>query len=1142
MKFTGIFFLALFIFGASASKAQCNNFSIDMNGASAIIIRDSASLRPNYLTISLYFKTTSTAMQALVNKVDTLSGNYLQYGMTIDHTSFSPLATYITSTVHSNPSCVAGNGMKLVKYQNGYVPLNTWYNIVFTYDGSYQYLYLNGNLIASYYAAAGVIQNCAGGQLLIGQYVSSLPCSFEGKVDEIALFNRALSAGEIQSKYNTVLNPKVETGLIAYYRCEEGSGGTVADISGKGNNGILKNCSWSTDVPFVPATTSCVPACVSCKSAGLNLNDSLQLCIPFNNSVQDESGKANTATAYNLSYTTDRNNSNNKSALFNGSSTRVVIPYTSAFSFNNNSAFSVSFWMNPSVAGTYATMITKCEQSATSGFAIGFDNAGRLRFITDLLYSITTPNTIPLNVWTHIVVTFNSKNNIRIYLNGTMVASGSVSNMNSNTTAFTLGRLYNSLSGNDYNGKLDEVRIYKSVLSVSDIANMYYSNEKAVIQTNNDTTVCPGSQITLGTSGSANKFLWSTGETVSSITININKDTILWVRGQVDTGSCFSYDTVKVMVYPVPVISAGNDTSICDGETAVLNASGTSDKYLWSTGDTTASISVNPSVTTGYWLRGNKTGQPCFAYDTIKVTVNPMPVLSTLPDLDVCKGSVLQIQAGGTADRFLWSTGDTTQTLQITANASGTYWLRGQIGTAACYSFDTFTVTVWNNVTINAGNDTAICRGDIARLTASGSCDRFMWSTGDTSRSIIVYPSNTTVYWVRGNKAGELCYRFDSVKVTVNPIPVIFGNSDFTVCKGTIVQLQATGTANRYLWNTGDTTPTITRQVNSTAKYWVRGQTGIAPCYATDTINITVENYPVITTSTDTAICFGSYITLKTAGTATRYLWSNGDTTASIFVSPAISQPYWVRGQIGSSSCFSYDTVNVTVMPFPNLALPPDTTICSNDSIELKTIGNASSFLWSTGATTSSVWVKPGITTSYWVRGNIGTSACYSFDTIQVITKPQPPQPHITLSGIFLISDALTGNQWYKNYSLIPGATGQVFTPVTSGLYSVKVAGNGCFSDMSNYIQFNLTGISPNAAQGDFYLHPNPAGNTISLYNGLDMEYTLMIYNTAGQSMMEEKRVQKGVNTIDLADLPAGIYIFRIANAGTTTVYKVVKQ
>lgn len=351
-----------------------------------------------------------------------------------------------------------------------------------------------------------------------------------------------------------------------------------------------------------------------------------------------------------------------------------------------------------------------------------------------------------------------------------------------------------------------------------------------------DTQVCAGTLFTITPLITSSYYLWNNNATTQSIAVSstgyYKLKTVLFC----DT----VYDSIYVFFYPLVTVATSNDTSVCGTNTKTLSATGTATRFLWSTGDTTGTISVSPATTTTYWVRGQIGVTPCFAYDTVKITVNPVPFIITANDTTVCSGTSKQLTTLGTANRYLWSSGDTSATITVTPAATTTYWVRGQIGTANCFVYDSVKITVNPLPSIATNQDTTLCSGTVKTLTATGTATRYLWSTGDTTATISVSPSVTTSYWVRGQIGTASCFAFDTVKITVNPLPGIATNQDTTLCNGTIKTLGTSGTATRYLWSTGDTTATITVTPTATTTYWVRGQIGTASCFAYDTVTITV--------------------------------------------------------------------------------------------------------------------------------------------------------------------------------------------------------------------------------------------------------------------------------------------------------------
>lgn len=145
--------------------------------------------------------------------------------------------------------------------------LNTWYHVAVSYDSANQTLklYKNGVLIST---ATNIPAPVNGNQVLIGAYDNGN--LFNGNIDEVRVWNRALSLAEIQNNMNCELpSPSTQNGLVAYYQFNQGidavdntSITSLTDASGNVNNGTLTNfaktgstSNWLSGSPIVTGTT-----------------------------------------------------------------------------------------------------------------------------------------------------------------------------------------------------------------------------------------------------------------------------------------------------------------------------------------------------------------------------------------------------------------------------------------------------------------------------------------------------------------------------------------------------------------------------------------------------------------------------------------------------------------------------------------------------------------------------------------------------------------------------------------------------------------------------------------------------------------------------------------------------------------------
>lgn len=343
-------------------------------------------------------------------------------------------------------------------------------------------------------------------------------------------------------------------------------------------------------------------------------------------------------------------------------------------------------------------------------------------------------------------------------------------------------------------------------------------------------------------------------------------------------------DTSQITVFNDALqASAGNDQSICEGEITSLTATGGTN-YLWNTGETTATIEVNPTETTTYSVTvSNDEGQEASA--NVTVTVNEMPELSISNDVTIIEGESTMITISG-AFSYLWNTGGTVESFEASPTETTTYSVVGTNGN--CSAEAEVTVTVYK---ANAGLDERVCENDDYEvvLTANQG-DSYLWSTGETTQSITVSPLSTTEYSVSVT-SGNLTDSDDvTVYVDPNPNVVITNGESIDILDGDFVTLSATG-ANTYEWSNGATQPNVAVSPSQTTTYEVRGY--INDCYDEKAITVNVYEQVVANAGPNISICLDETATLTASG-GDEYLWSTGETTSSIEVSPQVTTDYYV--------------------------------------------------------------------------------------------------------------------------------------------------------------------------------------------------------------------------------------------------------
>ena len=223
-----------------------------------------------------------------------------------------------------------------------------------------------------------------------------------------------------------------------------------------------------------------------------------------------------------------------------------------------------------------------------------------------------------------------------------------------------------------------------------------------------------------------------------------------------------------------PIISiTGGGVTICSGNTITLTASGSSN-FSWATGQTTASITVSPTITTTYVVMGGSGS--CTATASTVVTVNSSfnPTISA--PVTICSGGSTVLTASGGIS-YAWNTVpvQTTASIAVTPTSTKTYTVT--ITSGSCSGTESVTVTVSGAMNLTMGSAITICEGESAQLGVNApTATSFAWTpaTGLNNSSIsnpIATPAVTTTYVV--TVSNGTCTKTGEQNVTVMALPVV---------------------------------------------------------------------------------------------------------------------------------------------------------------------------------------------------------------------------------------------------------------------------------------------------------------------------------------------------------------------------------
>lgn len=309
-------------------------------------------------------------------------------------------------------------------------------------------------------------------------------------------------------------------------------------------------------------------------------------------------------------------------------------------------------------------------------------------------------------------------------------------------------------------------------------------------------------------------------------------------------------------VYPistlvVPVANAGPDNIACSTAgffgttnygTVNLTGSGGS-SYLWSTGQTGATISVTPNTTTTYTLTAISGG--CSSTDQVVVTVAASPTPSLGPDQTICSGFPVTLNASGggtyqwqstTSTNFFgqptgWTNIAGATSSSYTGNPTGTIYYQVIVTNAAgCSGSDVIKITIGSG-TFGITAPPFICQGSSVTLSLPSSMTAYTWDVagtpvGSANTPLTVSPSTTTTYTAVSTTVG--CTGSASVTVPVHPLSSVVASANPTsACAGVPVDLSSNAPTNSSSTVSEDfeTTNSLTL-INGTYNKWYYGTAG----------------------------------------------------------------------------------------------------------------------------------------------------------------------------------------------------------------------------------------------------------------------------------------------------------------------------
>lgn len=1023
---------------------------------------------------------------------------------------------FITRTFSGNLSFEVGNGsltQKVTISNANYI--NKWTHLLCSYDSLTLKMYINGQLVKSLDYSLDIKNTTAGYNL--GYYPGGYGQYLNGYIDDLRIYDHALSSCEIDSLYN-LQNPasipcvnEKKVGLVARYDFS----GNASDVSGNGLNGTVYNATLTTD------------------------------------------RFGNTSSAYDFSGST---------------SSYINIPDNSQLHIANE--ISISMWV-------YRTRNTSVEGILCKGRDVGNSysfmfNAGggtygvfRAQTGTGNSNTMLTPKTVDLNKWVHLVFTVDATKQVqKLFVDGVMVTEklGYTFDAN-NTYPIQIGRHIVSAdgtgSGYAFKGKVDDLMIFNRALENCEVDSLFSLPNPAICGLNDITT---GINAKYDFTGSANDLSGhAVHGTVSGATLTndrFGKPESAYIFDGVNDYIALGnssylqspYTTIAFWFKANTINSAHNIMmrSLFNGYTIRLASDGKLAFDVWDGLSTNVSRSSSTPMNDDKWhfgvfsygsdsirfyidnikLQSIKTVSTGIGYNGGNVGIgrdgsNNLYFYKGILDdvviynrsLSLCEIDSLYYLGGyDPASQFICgdtvvdaTTGESYPTILVgdrcwmNKNLMATHYANGEIINDAtnidlCTMAEPKYSAYHSNSLINAEVYgrlyTWYAATDSRGLCPTGwqvptlaEWDSLVTDLGGETIAGGAMKETGTTHWSSPNTGATNASGFSALGGGFRNCTGVFNTLKFSAYFWSSTENDSTTAWFKYLTSNS---ASIISSSNS-----LKSQLNSVRCIKSKE---SLQNIVLVTTAG--SVCKGNAInvTASGAGTGGTYVWSNGATSSQFSVSPTITTTYTVTATASSGATGTAQAV-VTVNAVP-IITATGAFKCGTTSVTISAdgAGTGGTYIWSNGLGSGQTKsVNPTVATTYTVTGTTTNTCINTAEAVVLINAT--PTPTIAGGGMLCKGNSTTliaggagaGGSYYWNN----GKTTSIISisPTVNTVYSVTAI-TSC--GLSNSAEVAMTVVNvptkPVITIKDDTLFSSVSSNNQWLLNSNTIEDALLQY------------------------------------------------
>lgn len=494
-------------------------------------------------------------------------------------------------------------------------------------------------------------------------------------------------------------------------------------------------------------------------------------------------------------------------------------------------------------------------------------------------------------------------------------------------------------------------------------------------------------------------------------------------------------------------------------------------------------------------------------------------------DRTICSGRSVRLDAGESNTNYAWNTGDSTRFIWV--NTSDTFIVT--VDYYNCTLSDTMILQV-NEVSVDLGPDRTMCAGSDTLFTAvtPNTQVTYEWQDGSTATTFQALDTGMITVTLTDTIG---CTASDTALFAYHPVIQLGSDTSF-VCDSINFVITTNGLAAQYTWQDGSTDTTFL--ATSDGVYHITAIDSFA-CVSSDTLFVAFVNSPVLDLGPDTLICPEAAVTFDAViPGGVGYLWQDSVTTARY----TTSEPgtYIVR-VVDSTTCFTWDTIQVTDFVVIDSFLIADTLLCDDAIHVLEPSTAARTYQWQDGSTAPSYIVQSAGTYALTITDFNG---CLASDTtfVEYLNTPNswpyPPDTtvcHRTPVVLVAYDSTATAYEW-EGPSVYYGQndyTDSAFIALFEGEYAVTIS-NYCGATTHTLTLLNedctCTPFVPNA------FSPNGDGENeeFRIYTScFTTDIRLRIYDRKGSLLVEITDIAAGWDgTYRGQKLPTGVYLWTL--------------